>query len=452
MGHAANRVGGRAGGERTAVRLRIASLASGGEGVAHTEVDGERRAVFVPRTAPGDLVDAQVDFAKSPARGVLSAVIDAAGCRIEPVCAHAARCGGCDWMHLSREAQIGAHVEIVRGACQRTGVSLPPIQSHACATNERYRTRARLAVEADGSRVRLGFRAKASHGIESIATCVVLVSELAAALVEFPELLEGEVGKGELALAFGRDGRPVADLSWSRAPSGRTWSRLEACQATGAWAGVAVRVAAAKPVIFGDPRVVTAGGDGRPLTTVSAGFAQANPAMSQRLTARALALVPPDGCHVLELFSGAGNFSVALAAAAAKSLTTVESDAGAVACARSNLASRGLERAVRVVRADADGVRVPEATEVVWLDPPRSGARAAVASIARSTVRRVAYVSCHPATLARDLRVLVDAGFRPTAVETFEMFPHTSHVEVLVALERASESSPRARRPSGAMP
>jgi 23S rRNA (uracil1939-C5)-methyltransferase len=158
--------------------------------------------------------------------------------------------------------------------------------------------------------------------------------------------------------------------------------------------------------------------------------------MNAKLGERLLVRAKVAGQPVLELFAGSGNFSVLLARHAA-SLTTVESDPRAVMQARMNLSSRGLP--ARVVEADADRFDVPAAVRTVVLDPPRAGARGAVTHIGRSKARRVVYVSCDVATLARDVATLGPAGFRLQDLEMFEMFPHTSHVEVLAILERGGK-------------
>jgi 23S rRNA (uracil1939-C5)-methyltransferase len=196
------------------------------------------------------------------------------------------------------------------------------------------------------------------------------------------------------------------------------------------------------PARFGEPEAVTTGADGEALVVPSGAFAQAHPAMNAKLGERLLARAELGGQTALELFSGSGNFTVLLARHTG-SLTAVESDVRAVATARANLASRGL--GARVVEADADAFEVPAAVRTVVLDPPREGAAGAVARIARSKARRVVYVSCNVATLARDLATLVPAAFHLSGVEMFEMFPHTSHVEVLAVLERGAAG----RRPRG---
>ena len=168
-------------------------------------------------------------------------------------------------------------------------------------------------------------------------------------------------------------------------------------------------------------------------------FVQVNAEANAELVATAVRLAdlqPSDS--VLDLYCGLGNFSLAVAQRA-RELLGVEGDAGLVARAVRNAALNGVANA-RFVTADLaqpDWSFFREARDVVVLDPPRTGAEAAVAAMDRIAPRRIVYVSCHPATLARDAQVLVAGlGFSLRAVRVFDMFPHTHHVEALALFER----------------
>jgi 23S rRNA (uracil1939-C5)-methyltransferase len=184
---------------------------------------------------------------------------------------------------------------------------------------------------------------------------------------------------------------------------------------------------------------VLEGADGAPLVIAPGGFAQPSDAGAALLARRADELAriesKPRPRHVVELFAGSGTLSVLLAKDAA-SFTAVEMDEPACAAARENLAARGL--AGKVVPKDADAFAIPPNTTIVVLDPPRTGAAGAARAIAASSARVVVYVACDPPTLARDLATLT-AGHKLaiTHVETFELFPQTSHVETIVRLERS---------------
>jgi 23S rRNA (uracil1939-C5)-methyltransferase len=243
-----------------------------------------------------------------------------------------------------------------------------------------------------------------------------------------------------VTVALGARERPVLDVRWTGELGGSFFAEVDRRIVAGAWAGAEVWLEGARaPARLGEPEAVTVGADGLPLVVPSGAFAQGHPAMSAKLGERLVARAEVAGQPILELFAGSGNFSVLLARHAS-SLTTVEAEPRAVARARANLASRGL--AARVVEADADSFAVPPAVRTVVLDPPRTGATGAAARIARSKARRVVYVSCDAATLGRDVATLAAGGFRLAEVETFEMFPHTSHVEILAILERSVKMKP----------
>jgi 23S rRNA (uracil1939-C5)-methyltransferase len=450
--------------------LRIESLAAGGAGVARL---ASGAAVFVPRTAPGELIEAEVSLAGKPAQGRVLRVVEPSPDRVVPPCPYVESCGGCDWMHLTANVQAEAHAAIVRSALRMGGLRwgspaavpagplpqlpppqtpliahsvpgapLPEIRVHAAPSPLAYRTRARLFLEARRGKVRVGYRAAGSHAIAAVDACLVLDPAVAPLLGELARVLAGASGEGDAQIARGREGRPVVSLSWRGELPASAWAAIDGRVAQAAWAGARVTLhGAASPAIFGDPRPILAGADGAPLVIAPGGFAQPSDEGAARLARRAaeLAALDPGGRtlasrHVVELFAGSGTLSVLLAARAA-SFTAVEIDPEACAAARQNLADRGL--AARVIAADADAWAIPPATNVVVLDPPRAGAPGAARAIAASGARVVVYVSCDPPTLGRDLGILTGGRLGITHLETFELFPQTSHVETVVRLERA---------------
>jgi 23S rRNA (uracil1939-C5)-methyltransferase len=209
----------------------------------------------------------------------------------------------------------------------------------------------------------------------------------------------------------------------------------------GAFAGVSLRIGeATRPAVAdaGDCRQHALGHDAVPMLAPVHAFAQANAAANALLVARVAELAEPDGARVLELFAGHGNLTVALATA--RALTALELDRDAVAALRENLSARGHTH-VQVVEADAS--RLPrDAFDVVVLDPPREGAREALAvlSTRAPAPERIVYVSCDPSTLARDLGLLAAAGYRPDAASVVDMFPQTAHLESLVRLRKSTKN------------
>ena len=437
--------------------LDVTSLAPGGAGVARFE----GRVLLVAGAAPGDRVLARM--AQGSAARVLR-VISAGPDRIEVPCRVADTCGGCDWMHIAPAARRQAYArnasEMIAHALGVPAAQLPEPTVHAADRDLGYRTRARLLVRAERRGVRVGFRAAGSRDLVAMGSCVVLAPGLEGVAAAIERALAGSRGEGDANVALGRTGdgarglsapgtrAPVVDLAWRGELAPAAFAALDAHVQTGAWAGARVTLeGVSAPAVFGDPRPVMTAADGAPLVVAEGGFAQPSEEGGRRLAARVAALGEAEGKHVLELFAGSGTLSVLLARGAA-SFLGVEQHEPAVRAARENFAARGLTG--KLVAADAELYPIPPRTELVVLDPPRTGAREASRAIARARPRRVVYVSCDAATLARDLAVLCGGagagkdtsapGSGPYAVasiDVFELFPQTSHFETVVALVRA---------------
>jgi len=417
--------------------VTIASLAPGGDGVAHVDIDGERRAVFLPQAAPGDVLRAEVDVSTRPARGRLLGVIAPGPERVTPACAWSTRCGGCDWMHLSLRAQEQTHVEHVRAALPG-GWQGASISSHPAPVALGYRTRTRVHVRRAGSRVVVGMHGARTHDPVEVDVCVVLDPAVERGRRRLAGLFEGSPGRGEVEVALGAGRVPVLDVRWRGDLASQCFARLEEAVSAGDLAGARVTTeGSSRPATIGDPTPWTTGADGAPLRGTPGGFSQANERCNALLARHVAELVRarrPE--QAVELFAGSGNFSVLLAREV-PGLTLVESSREACETLRINLRMRGLRG--RVVEADAGEYGWSAAAKLVVLDPPRTGARAVAERLAASHVRHVVYVSCDPQTLRRDLAILANA-YELRSVATFEMFPQTSHAEAVVALDR------RARR------
>ncbi|WP_437777577.1 class I SAM-dependent RNA methyltransferase [Sorangium sp. So ce1097] len=443
-------------GERA--QLRIDALAVGGAGVGR--LAGE--VVFVPATAPGDLVEVELDRSARPARGRLLRVVEPSADRVAPPCRFADTCGGCDWMHVRLEAQQAAHEQIIRQAIARATslaeADLPSIRVHPAPLSLGYRSRARLFARAERGEVRAGYRAPRTHAVVAVDRCLVLGDAIATLSGELPGVLRGAMGEGDVLVSHGASGRPVVEIQWRGQLPPAVWKQLDERTARGEWAGARVTLDGAREAAsFGDPRTTIVGADGLPLLLPPGGFGQPSEEGAAVLAGRAAALAHLDSSrppHLVELFAGSGTLSVLLARGAPRpaapagavdapapappglaSFTAVELSPEAVACLRQNLAARGL--AGKVIEADADRHPIPARADVVVLDPPRGGAPAAASAIAASAARVVVYVSCDPATLARDLGVILRGGFEITDIEAVELFPQTSHIESIVRLSRA---------------
>ncbi len=376
------------------VELVIDSLAAGGDGVGRTP-DG--RVVFVPDTAPGDRVRVElVERRRRFAHGRVCELLAPGPDRTEPRCAVFGQCGGCSWQHLHYDAQVAAKRRILRDALERIGRLELEAEVEFVPSPAAYGARGRARVRVEAGRV--GFRQAGSHALCAVSHCPVLAPPLERELERLALDPPAHDGEWELTLGAG-DVVRRADLA-----------------AAGA-----------------EPFSVRAGAD--PLTVSTGVFVQANALLHERLAAEVVAAAGSGG-SALELHAGAGFFTLGLARRF-EALTAVESDPAAVRDLRQNLANAGLDR-VQVVQARAE--RLPPSAlgaDVVVLDPPRAGLGEPLATaLGRAGAARLVYLSCDPATLARDLRALVATGLHPQRVLGFDLFPPTPHVEALVTLAR----------------
>jgi 23S rRNA (uracil1939-C5)-methyltransferase len=380
--------------------LLIEGLAAGGDGVAHGP-DG--RVVFVPFTAPGDRVRVAIGLRRARfMKGEVLELLEAGPGRTDPLCPVFGVCGGCDWQHLAYQTQLEAKRTILRDAIERIA-HLPVPERFSFRPSPSpyaYRSRARVSAE----RGRVGFKRRRSHAVCATARCPVLVPALDEPLARLAA--EPPQATGEWELSAGSDGSTcVAPLP---------------VRDSGAWVDVDV---------LGERLRVSAGS-----------FLQANAALREPL-ASAVAEAAGHGALCLELFAGAGLFTLSLARRFER-LVAVESNPGAVADLEENLAAAGLGEieivAQAVEEAFEGGTLASLRPDAVVLDPPRGGLEpAARERLPRLAAPRVVYVSCDPATLARDVAVLADRGYELVALEGFDLFPQTAHVEAVACLRRS---------------
>ncbi len=409
----------------------IEKIVAGGAGLARTD----EGVVLVPRTAPGERVAVEIERDGSPKRARLLSVLEPSPDRVEADCAIVESCGGCALLHLSPKAQRGAREAIVREALPPT-LRATEIEHHD-ATPPRGRTRVRWHAKTLGrGRLLLGYRAAGSRAIVDLARCPAIDQRLERALEDARAILAGADGQGEVSAALGAHGLSALAIEWTGSLPARAFAESEARVSSGRLAGVAIALEGAKtPALIGDARAFSTAIDGAPLVTPPFGFAQASEVGDAALVRLVLTRAAAAGKRVLELFSGSGNFTVALAREAA-SVVAIESSEPAARAARANLEARALAN-VKLTEGDADAIRPPAGFDVVVLDPPRAGARGACAAIAQKPPARVVYVSCDAATLGRDLGALLAAGLRVASLDAVDLFPGTSHVEVVATLVRS---------------
>ncbi len=441
--------------------ITIEDVAPGGEGVGR--LDG--RAVFVPFTAPGDRVWAEVPAGEGVAHAALLSIEAPGAARVAPVCRHFAQqdgqgegegsCGVCEWLHLDYPAQLAVKAQTVVGALRRIArlepgsYDLRPIVPSPSPL--RYRTRAKFHHDREAGR--LVFFQRRSHLPVRLEACHLLVPGLDALRAAVgPALTAARLPVREVALEWSEvEGRGAALLRVAEvSPAAR--ARAEALlAAVPALAGAVLQAEEGPAVVVGRPVLRQPRRPGDPSGGLQRSrpdvFQQANRAANALLVATALDLLAADGGEVLELHCGAGNFSGPLGARA-RSVAAVEVQGPALELARADQAEaveRGGAGEIRFFAGDALALtrafareRGPSARrfDAALLDPPREGAKGIGPALRDLGVPRAVYVSCDPATLARDVRACVEAGFAVGAVVPVDMFPQTHHVEAVVRLDR----------------
>ena len=399
-------------------RVTIESIAQGGDGVARLS-DG--RVLFVPRGLVGDELDVEIVRQKKTwARGRIRAVLSPGPGRVEPGCVHFDECGGCAFQHLSYDHEIAAKVGAAAETMRRIGkLELPEPSIHAADRTDDYRIRARL--HCDG--VRVGFRQIASHDVFALDHCRVLHPVLDAVATALQSALKG--WRGEVAVEC-VDGAVVVDAPLLGSNRAREVLRLDSVCAVRSQDGTHgdFTISAAEDV----------GVSGTDLRSPAGRFRQANAAMAQRLRRVVSQRMEPQS-RLIELFSGAGNLTFAVARQCER-VDAWELSPEAVDAGNATARALGLDH-VAFHCSDLMSATPTLDASVLLLDPPRTGAsQVARAAVESPKVTRVIYVSCDAGTLARDLGTLSDGGFGLTSVDFIDMFPRTAHLETIAVLER----------------
>ena len=387
------------------------------------------KAVMVPNAAPGDLLEVTVVQERA---GYLVAraeqVLKGGAARRTPPCPYLPRCGGCDWQQIAYSAQTRYKAEVIAATLNHAlGLELNPANLIEPAPAE-FGYRARIRFQA-GRGGRLGFYEAGSRRLVEVEHCMVADAE-----IRMPHEFAAEIECEEIEVVADR-GREVLVAHLARAPQASVLERARRLVERDARiAGAVLRSARAREVI-GEVSIAVALEPGLELEVDADLFSQVNRAQNLKLVAAVMEMAGAQaGARVLDLFCGAGNFSLPAARRGA-AVMGVDADALAVAAAARNAERLGLKRAEFAAMEAAELtrflLRARYRPDVVIIDPPRSGARELMEPLLRMRAARVIYVSCDVSTLARDLHALCAGGYRIAALRAFDFFPNTHHAEVV---------------------
>lgn len=429
------------------VEVELERLSHDGRGIGRWQ----GRTLFVDGGLAGERVSARVIKARSKLIETrIDQVLQPSAERVEPACRHAALCGGCSLQHMPHAMQLQVKQQALAQQLQHfAGIQpthwMPPLLGPAYG----YRQRSRLAVRWDRKRAHLevGYRQRFSNDLVEVTQCPILVPELEAlvqALGQVLNALDARPGLGHVELIAAQV--PVMLIRHMQPMSPQDLERLREL-AVQHWAECWLLPGAADTLhcISGEgvvPAYQLADQDVR-LEFAPGDFIQVNAAVNQQMINQALQwLAPQKDERILDLFCGVGNFSLPLALAGAL-VTGIEGDEQMVLRARRNAENNNLQ-SPHFFQADLSKQLDKQWAETHWdaalLDPPRDGAELLVQTLAQARVDRILYVSCNPATLARDAGLLTARGYRMEKVGVMDMFAQTAHVEAMALFVRGTRS------------
>ena len=428
--------------------LRIESLDQEGRGIARRE----GKTIFIEGALPGELVTASI-FRKKPTFeiGHVQTVLEASAARTVPRCRYFGICGGCAQQHVDFATQVAVKQRVLEDALWHIGKVEPqqmlsPIQGAPW----RYRHRARFTVRDVPKKggVLVGFHEKRSSYVADMLSCEVVPARISALLPRLRELvgrlsirqrlpqIELSIGEGADVLVF-RVLEPLtaADEAVLRgfADEHRVYIYL---QPGGPHTAKPFHPAAGADLHYALPEY------GVRIYFEPTDFTQVNHAVNQVLVRRALSLLAPRaGERIADMFCGLGNFSLPIARSGAEVLGVEGSETlvarAAVNAERNGLAERARFRAMNLFTIDAEQLAALGCFDRMLIDPPRDGAMELVKALGDDAPKRIVYVSCNPATLARDAAVLVGVkGYEFKAAGVVNMFPQTAHVESMALFTR----------------
>lgn len=421
------------------ITLAIHALSYGTYGIGRQN----GKAVMVPNTVPGDRILARTVQAKDRYDiGELVRVIDPSPDRQDPPCRYVTECGGCPWQHIRYDAQLKAKRQNVDDALRRIGklrdFEVRPIIS----SPDEYHYRRRVRFQLNEKR-EFGFYRSGSRDLVSVESCLIADNRIADALPAIREWAQRLTAPPEYIEVITGD-EPAQLVVNARTAATITAEDERACESLTAEAAVVGSLILHNPQVrkrWGETKVSISLPDGLSLCIEADVFSQVNPRANLALIHELLKagnFTRDD--HVLDLYCGAGNFTLPVARCV-RDVVAVEGSRGAI---ESGQYSAHLNRVqnIRWLHGPVPDVlrqlRARQEFSKVILDPPRTGARDIETDLASLLPEKILYVSCDPATLARDIAGLARRGYGLEFVQPIDLFPHTFHVETLALITRSN--------------
>jgi 23S rRNA (uracil1939-C5)-methyltransferase len=435
------------------MKLQIEKTVYGGAGLAHqTEGEGAGKTVFVPFTLPGEIVEAHLLEQKHAfGEASLVQIVTASEDRVAPRCAHFGQCGGCHYQHAAYPAQVQMKVAILQETLERAGLTaLPAIQAHI-GEPWAYRNRTRLRIEDLEVSPRVGYNRRGSNEFLAIHECPIsapLVWRAAEALLQVASenSTSARLLRGAVEVEFfttGDEEKLQMTLFVRKAQPGLDplCERMQELVPELAGADISLLSSSSQRRVRRPHTLESWGADGLNYHVAGenywisrGGFFQVNRFLVDKLVR--IVTAGRRGAVAWDLYAGVGLFSRALARTF-QQVVAVEAAANDLPRSFKGPGKRAVE--TTTVEFLRSAVIQRERPELIVMDPPRAGVGAEVcALLARISSPQIVYVSCDPVTLARDLKLLVAAGYDIAAIHMVDMFPQTFHLETVIILRRRS--------------
>lgn len=379
--------------------VKIEKMVPRGSGLAFAE----DLTLFVPLAVPGDHVRVRINRIKRRTSfAEIVTILEPGPDRIDPACVHFGICGGCDFQQLNYRAQLSAKADIIRDCLHRIGkIDIDEVAVIGSPQEFGYRSRAKWHL--DRMERAIGYFKRDSHDVVNVEKCPILTPEAQSVLDDL-----------------------AANIDWAM-----LWDDTAEVEAVCGDGGRSSIFSGSMPEMTDEVTVTVAGEE---FSFSARSFFQANRLLAGQLVETALG--GASGSTALDLYCGVGLFAIPLARKFER-VIGVEDNSIAVGFAKKNAARSGLKNIEFRRSGVRDFLRSSElaSTDLILIDPPRAGAeKGVIETIAGLRPKQISYVSCEPSILARDLRILLDAGYRIDTIVGLDLFPQTHHVETVVRL------------------
>ncbi|MCX7770799.1 MAG: class I SAM-dependent RNA methyltransferase [Proteobacteria bacterium] len=401
------------------------------------------KVIFVPYTVTGDIISYRLlKDKKTFSEGMLIEILNSSPYRRKPLCPYFGKCGGCQWQHVNYEYQLLSKKMITKDLLERIGKIIdPPVKEIIAGESEwYYRNRVRFQIGVAKQDVNFGFAVYNSNEVVDIETCYIIRKPIIEMIKKIREIKEEIIGLYDFEVYYSDLEDKFIFYGITRNVTALNNIRRLPDLFKG---GIFFDKKSKRSVTIKNPtlnyRLKTALNN-HDIKISAGGFLQANQYINEKVINTLIdEFSNCEDLKLLELYSGCGNFTVPLSKLF-KHVVAVEGSSISIQALEENLYKNNIINVVPVNNDVKEEViknfHLKKKYDVIFLDPPRSGAKEIITYLPHLGANTIVYLSCNPSTLARDLQILINSGYSLEKVIPFDMFPQTFHIEVLAVLKR----------------